>query len=180
MSAASASREALIRDHLWIVAQFAARYHRKARGVDLTEAGLLGLCEAAKRYQPARGLKFATYAWNWVKGAILEEIRLTHIVPLSKRAALGKTKTAVAVFRFCSDDSLGRLPAPEAPERPDPGALREARRRIAALPTPEHRRVAFRALRGRSLEEIAVALELAPTRVARILAEAEALLEEAA
>lgn len=173
------NREALIREHLWIVTQFAARYHRKARGVDMTEAGLLGLCEAAKRYQPAHG-KFATYAWNWVKGAILEEIRLTHVVPLSKRAALGKTKTAVAVFRFCSDEPLGRLPAPEEPEPLDPGALREARRKIAALPTPEHRRVAFRALLGRSLEEIAVSMELAPSKVARILAEAEAFIEEAA
>lgn len=170
-------RAALIEAHTWIVAQFVARYGRQAPGVDLTAAGLLGLCEAASKFQPSKGAKFATYAWTWVKGRILEEIRLAHVVPISKRAALGKTKTAPTPIRICGDSALGRLSAPEAES---PRELRLARKRIAALPTPELRRVAFRALHGKSLEQIAVSLELDTSRVARILAEAEALLEEAA
>jgi RNA polymerase sigma factor (sigma-70 family) len=179
MSAPS-ERAALVHAHLWIVSQFAARYASKASGVDLREAGLLGLCQAADRYSSRQG-KFATYAWNWVKGAILEEIRLAHVIPLSKRAALGKTKAPIAFFKFCGDAVLERMEAPaNDPEQLDPERLRLARRRIDALPTPEHRRVAYRALYGRTVDQIAVSLELAPERVRRILAEAEAFLEEEA
>jgi DNA-directed RNA polymerase specialized sigma subunit len=35
---------------------------------DFYSAGLVGLCEAARRYDPARGTTFATYAMHWIKG----------------------------------------------------------------------------------------------------------------
>jgi RNA polymerase sigma factor (sigma-70 family) len=42
---------------------------------DLIGAGMIGLCEAASRFDPARGLKFATLATVRVAGAIQDEIR---------------------------------------------------------------------------------------------------------
>jgi RNA polymerase sigma factor for flagellar operon FliA len=42
---------------------------------DLTQAGMIGLLNAADRYEAARGLKFWTFASHHVRGAILDHLR---------------------------------------------------------------------------------------------------------
>ena len=190
-----ADRAALVESHAWIVAQFVARYQARGNAADLAEAGLLGLCEAARRYKPAKRVQFATYAWTWVKGAVLEELRTSHIVPVSKRAALGKTQTPVRLPRFevvapgeerasghggGAGGTAKRLKAQGLTVEPDCEQIadlarrrRIARAKIAALPTADHRRVAFRALQGRSVEQIAEALEMPTGRVQYLLSEAQ-------
>jgi RNA polymerase sigma factor for flagellar operon FliA len=42
---------------------------------DLVSAGLLGLVEASKRYDPSLGFKFATYARHYVRCYILAEMK---------------------------------------------------------------------------------------------------------
>lgn len=195
----SEQRAALIQSHTWIVDQFAARYRRLAQRVDIDSAGLLGLCEAANFFDPSKGVKFATYAWNWVKGRILEEVRLSHLVPISKRAALGKTRQPAApppiIERippeqlqgrthrgypqhhsvFCA--SRGLVTVEDPAERIDrPRELRKARARISRLSSPDQRRVAYRALAGQSLAQIAAGLEMSTLRAARLLREAQASL----
>jgi len=192
----TAERAALVESHAWIVAQFVARYQTRGNAADLAEAGLLGLCEAARRYKPAKRVQFATYAWTWVKGAVLEELRTSHVVPVSKRAALGKTLEPVRLPRFeivaptenrsqnanggGNNGTYRRLVAqgltvePECEEVADLARRRRiARARVARLPTPDHRRVAFRALQGRSVEQIAEALEMPTGRVQYLLSEAQ-------
>jgi len=47
-------------------------------GVDvenLESAGTLGLVEAANKFDPERGIKFETYAYTRIRGAILDELR---------------------------------------------------------------------------------------------------------
>lgn len=189
----SAERAALVKAHAWIVAQFVAKYEARSNGADLSEAGFLGLCEAAARYTPGR-VRFGTYAWNWVKGAVLEEIRTAHIVPISKRAALGKTQAPVDTPRIShlpsesgpSNDSrrvsttmfrLGLVVDARGEELADaPRRKRLALQKITALSSAELRRVAFRALKGRTVEQIAQALEMPPGRVVRLLCEAQQLL----
>lgn len=188
-------RAALVRSHTWIVAQFVARYSHRSRGVDLESAGLLGLCEAADRYKPESGVKFATYAWNWVKGGILEELRLAHLVPMSKRAALGKTATPVippVMLGIPANDhnhstTLGRdidhsrfcwrngLVSNDTTEHDlDQRQQRDqARSLVRRLPSVEHRRVGGRALAGQSAAEIAEALGMTEPKVARILRQIE-------
>ena len=39
---------------------------------DLVQEGLLGVLDAQKRYQPARGTKFETYAVYWIRKRVLE------------------------------------------------------------------------------------------------------------
>jgi RNA polymerase sigma factor (sigma-70 family) len=190
-------RAALVNAHAWIVAQFVARYEGRGNGADLSEAGMLGLCEAAARFRPGK-VQFATYAWNWVKGAVLEEIRLAHVVPISKRAALGKTQAPVNTPRF--DDIPEEALKPKGQFHNDartskadrkifrmglfvegvselhadePRRRRIAANRITALSSPDVRRVAFRALKGRTVEQIAQALEMPPGRVIRLLCEAQ-------
>jgi RNA polymerase sigma factor (sigma-70 family) len=41
------------------------------RGADLTQAGMLGLCEAATRFKPELGFAFSTYALHWVRKEVV-------------------------------------------------------------------------------------------------------------
>ena len=42
---------------------------------DLEQVGRMGLIEAIKRYDPTRGCEFSTYAWYYIRGAILRFIK---------------------------------------------------------------------------------------------------------
>jgi hypothetical protein len=59
-----------------VVAQFRRRGH--CLGLDWDDAvaaGLLGLCQAARSYDPARGVPWSAYARKWITGAVLTETR---------------------------------------------------------------------------------------------------------
>jgi RNA polymerase sigma factor for flagellar operon FliA len=72
-------REASILANLGLVRHILARL--KARlppGIDLENleaAGVLGLVEAANRFEPRRGVRFETFAYPRIRGAILDELR---------------------------------------------------------------------------------------------------------
>lgn len=50
---------------------------------DLIQAGMIGLLEAAKKYEPSKGASFETYAGIRIRGAMLDEIRKGDWVPRS-------------------------------------------------------------------------------------------------
>jgi RNA polymerase sigma factor for flagellar operon FliA len=50
---------------------------------NLESAGILGLVEAAGQFDPARGTAFTTYAYQRIRGAILDELRRNCPVPQS-------------------------------------------------------------------------------------------------
>ena len=50
---------------------------------DLMQAGMVGLLEAASRYEPTQGASFETYAGIRIRGAIVDEIRRGDWVPRS-------------------------------------------------------------------------------------------------
>ena len=50
---------------------------------DLIQAGMLGLLEATRRYDPAQGASFATFAEPRIRGAMLDEIRKGDWAPRS-------------------------------------------------------------------------------------------------
>jgi RNA polymerase sigma factor for flagellar operon FliA len=52
---------------------------------DLIQFGMLGLLEAVERYQPARGVKFETYAIPRIRGMVQDELRKLDWVPRSVR-----------------------------------------------------------------------------------------------
>lgn len=52
---------------------------------DLTQEGLLGLWQAALKFDPARGVKFRTFAKHRVLGAMRDWIRSYSIGPLARR-----------------------------------------------------------------------------------------------
>jgi RNA polymerase sigma factor (sigma-70 family) len=43
---------------------------------DLIGAGTMGALEAARRFDPARGVQFVTYAGHWIRSRILAELRV--------------------------------------------------------------------------------------------------------
>lgn len=71
----------ICRSNLRFVRQVVQKY--SSYGLDLEtleSAGLLGLINAAHRYQPERGYKFYTYAVHWIKQAIRMELSHNRLV----------------------------------------------------------------------------------------------------
>ncbi len=175
---------ALVEKHLWIVDRFAATYARKAPHADLKAAGTLGLVEAAQRFRPRKGAAFSTYAWNWVKGHVLSELRRSHVVPVPEHTARAANKRGApvrGVVKFMSSTACFDLPPPE-PEHD--GAhqvessvdrsmrLRSVHYAIEALETAEQRHVINRTLAGRTAHQIASAMGLTEARVEELLDQA--------
>lgn len=73
------SRDKLILDHLGQVKQIVQRLQvglpDHVDRENLEAAGILGLVEAAQSFDPTRGVKFSTFAFHRVRGAVLDELR---------------------------------------------------------------------------------------------------------
>jgi RNA polymerase sigma-32 factor len=65
----------LVRANLRFVVKIAMQYRGYGfRVADLVEEGNIGLCEAVRRFDPARGLRFMTYAAYWIRAFILAHV----------------------------------------------------------------------------------------------------------
>lgn len=73
---------------------------------DLINVGLIGLLDAAERFDASRGFKFSTFAEFRVRGAMLDEIRRQDWLP---RGARERAKEYVMVRKDLLE-SMGRLP----------------------------------------------------------------------
>jgi RNA polymerase sigma factor for flagellar operon FliA len=110
------NREAIIVQHLTHVHALAKRMRSQVPPCvtldDLIGAGTIGLIQAADRFQPSRGLQFATYAKHRIRGAMLDFLREED--PLS-RTERRRTRTANAAYERAlpATISLEQLPAHE-------------------------------------------------------------------
>lgn len=57
---------------------------------DLISSGIFGLLDAIKKYDPARGIKFETYATPRIRGAVLDAVRKANWAPRSTYEQLKK------------------------------------------------------------------------------------------
>src|SRR5213075_435143 len=78
---------------------------------DLVSYGIFGLIDAIEKFDPARNIKFETYAIARIKGAILDELRSIDWVPRSVRAKARSLEKAYAklegeLHRTPTDDEL--------------------------------------------------------------------------
>ncbi|MDQ2694810.1 MAG: sigma-70 family RNA polymerase sigma factor, partial [Pseudomonadota bacterium] len=93
--------EALVTRHAPLVKRIA--YHLLARlpdsvqADDLIQAGMLGLLEATRRYDPAQGASFTTFAERRIRGAMLDEIRKGDWVPRSVHRKAREVAAAIRV-----------------------------------------------------------------------------------
>jgi RNA polymerase sigma factor FliA len=69
-----------------IVFQVAVRFPRHVDREELARAGALGLVEAARRYDGARGVPFQRFAAQRIRGAILDAVRSADWAPRSVRS----------------------------------------------------------------------------------------------
>jgi RNA polymerase sigma factor FliA len=76
---------------------------------DLISYGLVGLINAIERFEPAREIKFETYAITRIKGAIIDELRTQDWVPRSVRARAREIERANAKL----EHQLQRAPTDE-------------------------------------------------------------------
>jgi RNA polymerase primary sigma factor len=71
----AAARRRLIESNLRLVVSIAHKYHSDTLDLlDLVQEGTLGLIAAVDRYDWRRGVKLSTYAFPWIRHAILDAI----------------------------------------------------------------------------------------------------------
>jgi RNA polymerase sigma factor FliA len=63
---------------------------------DLIQAGMIGLLDAAGRYDELRGAQFETYASQRIRGAMLDELREADWLPRSMRSDMRRIEGAIS------------------------------------------------------------------------------------
>lgn len=88
----------------YIVNRIAVRLPSHIEAEDLHSVGVIGLIDAANKFNPDKGCKFSTYAEHRIKGAILDQLRAMDWVPRSTRQKARKLERAYAEI----EQTLGR------------------------------------------------------------------------
>src|SRR3546814_790423 len=93
--------ERIVRSHARVAWSVAVRYTRNDSNVeDLAQEGMLGIMRAADKYDPTRGIRFATYSRWWIRTFVA--------------TAAAQVETVVDMpARTFSDARMGRLPEGE-------------------------------------------------------------------
>ncbi|MDD4223971.1 MAG: sigma-70 family RNA polymerase sigma factor [Candidatus Cloacimonetes bacterium] len=144
-------RDRLIENHLRLAYKYAQKYQNRGLPLeDLRQEALLGLLEAARRFEPERGWNFSTYACPWIKKRLL--------------AALAKEKRATA-----GTEQLGErdLPAPELVHRENLEASPDSFFPLS-MPADERRVVLLSVNKGLPLKEVANRLGISVERVKQL------------
>ena len=96
---ATRARDQLISDHASIARRIALKLARRCPDWvtrdDLVAAGMLGLTEAANRYDDSRNEPFVSFAEHRIRGAVLDELRRGDLLPRRVRQAARKVATAI-------------------------------------------------------------------------------------
>lgn len=105
-----AANRKLILSNLRLVVSIAKRYTRQGMDLeDLIQEGNIGLMQAARKFNPAFGNKFSTYATWWIKQAITRALSnkgRTIRLPVHVHECLYKLRRAARPFY----EKLGRYP----------------------------------------------------------------------
>jgi RNA polymerase sigma factor for flagellar operon FliA len=105
-----ANPDELVRQHLplvhHVVADMIARVPRHIPRDELTSAALFGLVQAARAYDPSRGVAFDRYARRRMQGALLDDLRSRDWASRGVRAAARKVRSVTDELTV----SLGRTP----------------------------------------------------------------------
>jgi len=113
MPEARAQRDQLVLDHLSLVRMLASRLSRRlpshVDGTELVGVGVMGLVDAAGRYEPSTGVPFDAFARQRIHGAMLDALRRLDRAPRAVRRQQRALETILNKLR----QSLGREPETE-------------------------------------------------------------------
>ena len=108
-----AVRDQLVMTHVDLVKAMATRLRRRLPSQveisELVSVGVLGLIDAATRYQPTLGVPFDAFARRRIQGAMLDALRSLDWVPRSVRKLQRQSEEVTSRLR----QSLGREPEAE-------------------------------------------------------------------
>jgi RNA polymerase sigma factor for flagellar operon FliA len=103
----------LVRRHLplvqYVVSEIAHRVPNHVSRSDLVSAGMLGLAQAARSFDPERGIAFDRFASTRIRGALLDELRGRDWASRSVRSRARGLQAATEDLT----SRLGRTPTPE-------------------------------------------------------------------
>src|SRR5271170_5069036 len=110
-TAEQTARDELVINHLWLVRHLTGKVTaRLPSGVDvenLESAGMLGLVEAARRFDSSRGVDFKSFAAIRIRGAIYDEARRN--CPLPQEVMQRVMKVAKAQEQLPAPTSVDEL-----------------------------------------------------------------------
>lgn len=106
-------RDQLILEHIPLLRHIAGRMTLDVRGgmdrEDLVGFGMIGLIAAADAWDASRGLKFSTFAYTKIRGAILDELRKLDFLPRGRREKVRELDKTIQEL----EQELGVQPSPE-------------------------------------------------------------------
>jgi RNA polymerase sigma factor (sigma-70 family) len=166
--------------HLPLVRYVASRLCPPASPVevdDLISAGTIGLIEAADRYDPKRGVPFASFAYSRIKGAVIDELSRVGISGAERSRSTGVALSLEAPFAHEPDASL--LDVTVDPSVSEPQRSAELSELLAAIKDlPDRARAMLGlSLAGHSGTDIADFYGCSQTLVSQILVDARFELE---
>jgi RNA polymerase sigma factor for flagellar operon FliA len=113
MMRSSAERDRLISEHIEIARRISMRMARRCPDwiarEDLVAAGMLGLTEAAERYDSTRNEPFLAFAEKRIRGAVLDELRRGDIMPRRARQMARKIGAKIQEL----EKTTGKSPSDE-------------------------------------------------------------------
>ncbi len=113
MAPGSVAEDELVREHLplvkTLVGRIAITLPAHVESEDLYSAGLVGLLNAVRNFDPQAGSTFESYARVRIRGAIFDELRRLDWVP---RSVHEKARKVQAVIQQLGQQN-GEVPAPE-------------------------------------------------------------------
>jgi RNA polymerase sigma-B factor len=161
-----AEREELVRSHLPLVRAIARRYAGRGEELDdLVQAGSVGLVRASARFDPGRGVAFATFATPAVEGEVRRHLSERRRGVRAARSADGTT----------SDSSAAQASDAPVEQSREPEPLAESEYRILlagglrALDERERRIVFLRFHADMTERQIAQAVGISQAHVSRLL-----------
>ena len=107
------NRDEMVKKHLnlvnFVVARLAIGLPNWLDKRDLINAGVIGLIDAVNHFDPAKGVKFETYASTRIRGAIIDELRALDWIPRSTRSKSREIESAISNLI----NKLGHIPTNE-------------------------------------------------------------------
>lgn len=103
-------KEQCLREHSHLVKRIAHQMMTKlphsVQIDDIIQAGMMGLLDAASRYDEFHGAQFETYATQRIRGAMLDELREADWLPRSLRRDMRRIEQSISRLQ----QKLGRAP----------------------------------------------------------------------